>query len=417
MESAANVFHDHGTPDYHEHLIVIALSEDRIKNEDADLLRRYINHLQATRGISPLRATKISQIMISWRRFFTTPWRTATIDDIYDARNALEVAKSKKGKPYSKNTKNDHIRILKSFYIWAIKRKFSDINTEDLREIRAPGADTNTTAPEGLLTLDEITRMIEACKTHRDKAIISVLYESGARIGELARMRWAGVRFDDYGVKISIPDSKEEQTRFARLLMSTEYLAAWRNGYYGGTPTGDALVFVSTDGQPLKYRAIAQVITRAGERAGIKKRVHPHLYRKSRITELVRRNYQESVIKEAMWGNLDTAMFKTYVKLSERDIDAEFLERAGIAQKEEKEENNHLPRQCKYCFAMNAPTSKYCHMCTRPLTEEAASEQTQYLTDAAQIAKHLPPEVINAIVAEAVKRIQEGGPGSGPVKL
>jgi hypothetical protein len=79
------------------------------------------------------------------------------------------------------------------------------------------------------------------------------------------------------------------------------------------------------------------------------------------------------VIKEAMWGNLDTAMFKTYVKLSEKDIDAEFLERAGIAKKEEKEENNHLPRQCKYCFAMNAPTSKYCHMCTRPLTGEAAN--------------------------------------------
>jgi len=373
MGSAADVFHDHGAPGYYEHLITLGLSEDRIQKEDADLLRRYINHLQATRGISPLRATKIAQIMISWRRFFPVSWRDATIDDIFDARNALETAESKKGKPYSKNTKNDHIRILKSFYAWMIKRKFSGIDREDLRELRAPGADTNTTAPEDLLTLDEITRMIEACKTHRDKAIIAVLYESGARIGELARMKWGGVRFDEYGVKVSVPDTKEDQTRFARLLMSTEYLAAWRNGYYGATPAGDALVFVSTDGQPLKYRAIAQVITRAGERAGIKKRIHPHLHRKSRITELVRRNYQESVIKEAMWGNLDTAMFKTYVKLSEKDIDAEFLERAGIAKKEEKEENNHLPRQCKYCFAMNAPTSKYCHMCTRPLTGEAAN--------------------------------------------
>lgn len=375
MESAANVFHCHGTPGYYEHLISDALGKGNIQDEDAELLRKYISHVRATRGITPLRATKLTQTMISWRQFFSVLWQDATIDDLHDARNNLDLAKSSRGKPYSKNTKNDHVRILKNFYKWMIRRKLSKISLDDLSEIRAPGTDTDTTKPGELLTLDEIAKMLQACKTHRDRAIISVLYESGARIGELARMRWADVRFDEYGVKLSIPDTKTDQTRYSRLLMSTEYLAAWRGGYYRGTPEGDALLFVTTEGNPLEYRAIAQIITRAGERARIHKRVHPHLFRKSRITELVRRNFQESVIKESMWGNLSTNMFKTYVRLSEKDVDDEFLERAGIKTKTEKEENNHLPKQCKFCFAMNSPTGRYCHLCSAPLTSEAADER------------------------------------------
>ncbi len=53
------------------------------------------------------------------------------------------------------------------------------------------------------------------------------------------------------------------------------------------------------------------------KRAGITKRVHPHLFRKSRITHLIQQNYQETVIKQMMWGNLAPDMFRTYAVLSQ----------------------------------------------------------------------------------------------------
>ena len=64
-------------------------------------------------------------------------------------------------------------------------------------------------------------------------------------------------------------------------------------------------------------------------------------------------------------------MLKTYVVLSDQDIDSEFREKMGMQKKEIKEDKKMVPRQCKSCFAMNGPQSNFCHVCGKPLTGEA----------------------------------------------
>ena len=151
--------------------------------------------------------------------------------------------------------------------------------------------------------------------------------------------------------------------------MASEYLAAWRSGY-PGLPHDNALLFVDSQGKGMQYRAIAFQITRAAKRAGIEKRCNPHVFRKSRLTEMVREGYQESVIKKIGWNNEGTAMIKTYIRLGSDDVLREFMIKSGIKPNEEKQRNN-LPRQCSYCFAMNSAISEYCHKCGQPLTDEA----------------------------------------------
>ncbi len=41
--------------------------------------------------------------------------------------------------------------------------------------------------------------MMNACMNSRDRAMIPLLYESGARIGEIGSMRVKDVSFDEYG--------------------------------------------------------------------------------------------------------------------------------------------------------------------------------------------------------------------------
>lgn len=336
------------------------------------MIRRFVNYKQGGQGITHTRATKLTQTLISWRQVITQPWDEVTIDDLFAARVRLTSMKNSWGKPYAQNTIADHIRILKTFYKWMIARGHSMITTDELAELKAPPTDIETTDPGDLITSDELAAMIKACKTHRDRAIIAVTYETGARIGEVARLRWSDIQFDRYGVKCTINDTKEKKKRYPRLINSTAYLAAWRNGYYGPAAEGDAYVFISTNGKPLRYRTMSQVFERAARRAGIEKRIHPHLFRKSRITELVRKNYQESVLKETFWANPDTSMFRTYLKLSEKDIDDEFLRRAGLKTENEIDADDGKPRQCMYCLAVNPPGSRFCRMCTKPLTTEAA---------------------------------------------
>jgi len=370
-------FHAQAAPDYWDIQLIKAEYEGRIEVSEAALVRRFIIYRQGSQGISNLRATKLAQILVSWKQTLSVPWIEATIDDLFAARVQLASMKSRSGRPYKQNTVADHIRILKSFYRWLITKGLSQITLSELSELKSPPTDTDTTDPGDLINSDELTAMIKACKTHRDRAIIAVTYETGARIGEVARLRWSDIQFDRYGVKCTINDTKEKKKRYPRLINSSAYLAAWRNGYYGEAAEGAAYVFISADGEPLKYRAISQVIERAAARAGVTKRIHPHLLRKSRITELVKKNYQESVLKETFWANPDTTMFRTYLKLSEKDIDDEFLKKAGLKTENEINADDDKPRQCMFCLAVNPPGSQYCRICTRPLTTAAKEEQDQ----------------------------------------
>ena len=98
-------------------------------------------------------------------------------------------------------------------------------------------------------------------------------------------------------------------------------------------------------------------------------------------------------------------MLGRYQHLSNQDIDRQVRELYGLVDKNAAPDPME-PRQCNRCYLVNKPDAMYCNRCGAPLTEEAAGEQTQYSTEAARIAQRLPPEIINAIVAEAVKRLQ-----------
>jgi integrase/recombinase XerD len=124
----------------------------------------------------------------------------------------------------------------------------------------------------------------------------------------------------------------------------------------------------------MEYSTIRKILLRAVQNAGITKHVHPHLFRDSRITHMVSQGYQESVIKESMWGNVTTEMFRTYVKLSEQNIDDEFLSKAGIEVKKEEKEEPIKPRLCGNCHHHNAPTDNFCSKCGFGLTDDAKGE-------------------------------------------
>lgn len=364
-------FHSQDNLKYGEASIKRALTSGQITQDDADLIRAYASEYQATRHVSNLRILKSIFELVNWRRFIPAPYREVTITQLHKALNELNTANSSRGNPFKDNTKHDYVKGLKWFLQWMISEGHSKLLKEKVDKIKVPPVDSCTTTPDCILQEDDILTMVTQARTFRDKALLFVLYESGCRIGELARIKWKDVVFnDDSTVGLTLTDTKTRKTRHALLGASVEYLAGWRNNY-PGTPDNDTFVFISAHGEPMEYRAMSQIISRTAKKAGVEKRVTPHLFRKSRITSLIKQNYQESVIKQAMWGNLGTNMFKTYVVLSEQDIDAEFRERMGIQKKEIKEDKKMVPRQCKSCFAMNGPQSNYCHVCGKPLTEEA----------------------------------------------
>jgi len=378
------------------------IQEETITSRDEALIKEYLEEKKANDHIQLMRVNKITSILVNFRRFLIRPYSDADMGDVYVAVNSLKAYRSPRGKPYSQNTVHTYITIVKPFLLWLIESEYCSLPEKKVKKLSGPGVDSSTTEPEDLWSPEEIQELVKACKHSRDRAIISVLYESGCRISELGRLRWKDAVFDQYGVKLYLEDRKEDKKRYARLTMARSYLAAWKGDCPDASP--DAPMFTNLqDKSPVEYITIIRLLERLKKDAGIEKRLTPHLFRHSRITHMIAQNYQESAIKKMMWNNLNTKMFETYVSLGEDDIDAEVLERQGIQKKKTTAQQNPLaPIPCPDCHVPNRPGARFCDVCGRPLTEEAASSLESKKRDISQ-----DEEADEEMVRRIVLKMQE----------
>ena len=364
-----------------------------ITQDDAQLIDEYLVKRKADKDLSQGRVTKILWSLLSWRRF-VPPFRQNTMTDIYkgidSVKNGTQKGSSDSSEPYSKNFVYDTVTIIKPFYLWMIDTGYSNLKEKEILALKRPKRDLMTKTVADILTEEEIKKMIQSCESTRDRAILMMLYDGGFRIGELGKLTWGQILFDTYGVVINV-DEKTGKPRYVRLLAATPYLAKWKDDY-PFEPTGNNLVFTSHQKKALEYNAIYRQIKRIAERAGIQKNVHPHIFRHTRITNLIEKGIPESVIKSMMWGSLTTDMFGCYAHLSNQSIDNALLEQAGIKRADQKEKDDALaPKQCLRCFTICGPTQQFCGACGMPLTDTAALDQTMAMDELTKLMASFHP--------------------------
>jgi len=90
------------------------------------------------------------------------------------------------GRKLSEWTKHDYRTALKKFYKWI---KGGDEYPEEVKWLKVKTPRNNNVIPDELLTEQEIEKLIRVADSPRDKAFVSVLFESGCGIGELLDLR------------------------------------------------------------------------------------------------------------------------------------------------------------------------------------------------------------------------------------
>lgn len=157
-----------------------------------------------------------------------------------------------------------------------------------------------------MLSEDEVKRMIEVAKNKRDKALIALLYDIGARISEVGNLRIKDVKHDEIGLYILVT-GKTGQRR-VRAVWSVQYLEDWLEEH----PERDNLEapiwfnFKKNELEQMRYDAIRMRLKKIAKKAGIIKRVHPHLFRHSRAT------YMANYLTEAQM-NMYLVGFKAHI--------------------------------------------------------------------------------------------------------
>lgn len=245
---------------------------------------------------------------------------------------------------------------------WRCMKKFLRyIGEEDVcKNLMPKFSIKNRKMPEELLTEEEIKLMIKNATGIRNKAMVSLLYESGCRIGELLSRKLKHVVFDRLGA-VLIVDGKTGMRR-VRLINSVPLLANWiENHPQRDSPESFMWISQNDHKSPIKHRIVLKTLVEIAQKSGIKKKVHPHLFRHSRATILAKFLTEQELKIYFGWAG-DSKAASTYIHLSGKDIEDKILELHGLKQPEKKEEILK-PITCPRCERQNDSSARYCYRC------------------------------------------------------
>ncbi len=321
-----------------------------------------------------------------------------------DKNDIVELIAKIEEKDYSAWTKRDYKVILRVFYKWL--RKTEDY-PEEVRWLKTTTRNISK-LPEELLTADEIMKMVDAAEHIRDKAFILTLYESGCRIGELLTLKLKNVQIDKFGA-VLIVNGKTGRRR-VRVIVSTPKLQQWiENHPLKKDPNSPLWVTIGTNSRNRvwTYGTAKEVIKKIARKAGIRKRVYPHLFRHSRATHLA--NYlTEAQMKQYFGWVQGSDMASIYVHLSGRDVDKTLLKLNGIEVEEDKKEGLFKALICPRCKFRNSPDAKFCSKCGLCLDTKTAVDIDALRLKADKLMTELikNPKVLNAFL-EGIEKLKE----------
>ena len=190
-------------------------------------------------------------------------------EDIKKMIATLKNTTTKRHKEYAENSIKDFLTTLKKFYKWHEEGKY----LPTVSWIKTRTMASQQEKPDFVITELEIAKMIKACKNTRDKALISLLYDSGCRIGELLTMKKEDIQFDEYGASLLVQG--KTGSRWVRVVgnsvpLTREHISTMEKGEY---------VFQTMEGEKkgtiMKYPSVSRLLSQLQRRAGIKRRIYP----------------------------------------------------------------------------------------------------------------------------------------------
>jgi len=219
-----------------------------------------------------------------------------------------------------------------------------------------------------ILSEAEVMRLAKACDNIRDRALILVTYESSRRNSEIRNLRIRDVKIDQYGAEVLFRSSKTKDANI-RLMMSAPSLQTWIE-HHKDRDNLDAFVFYGYNDQITAER-FRQIVRDAAGKAGLKRRVWPHLLRHSRIAVLKREERLSDDDIMNISGHKIRAMLDRYGKITMSMTNKRLLEIQGLRE-EKVEEKIAQARLCPRCKFLNSPLSEYCGRCGMVLDERTA---------------------------------------------
>lgn len=174
---------------------------------------------------------------------------------------------------------------------------------------------TNDLKLPEVMPLESIEKMIDATTEIRNKAIISLLYSSGLRVGELCRLAPSDIYMST--MQVHIRGGKNHWDHWTLLSQHSLNLLT---EYWRSYPVQREYLFVALKApyKPLKKSGVEAMVKKIGRLVGINN-VHPHTLRHSFASHMVEQGVSLENI-QAMMGHRDADSTHKYIHVSNKSL-------------------------------------------------------------------------------------------------
>jgi site-specific recombinase XerD len=222
------------------------------------------------------------------------------------------------GGTLKKKTQNYYLIALRVFLKYLARRGISSLAPERIELAKVGDRDLD------LITREELRRLLESPDTSttsgkRDKAILELLFSTGLRVSELASLS----RYEDFSRgELSIRGKGEK----VRLVFIDEAAKHAIDEYLAARADVDDALFVRNTSRGVKNdklrlttRSIQRLVEHYARKAGISKKVTPHVLRHTFATDLLQ-NGADLRSVQSLLGHSDISTTQIYTHVTDRHL-------------------------------------------------------------------------------------------------
>jgi len=219
----------------------------------------------------------------------------------------------------SKKTQNYYLIALRVFLKYLVKRKISSMHADQIDLAKVPERSLD------LITPEELGRLLDApkgndLKTLRDKAILHLLFSTGLRVSELCALN------NDIDLKGDELSVRGKGGKVRVVFISDESKQIMR-AYLSARKDMDEALFIQLSKKKkqkeadlrLSRRGIGRIVREYATKAGISKKVTPHVIRHCFATDLLQ-NGADIRSVQIMLGHSNISTTQIYTHITDKQL-------------------------------------------------------------------------------------------------
>lgn len=225
---------------------------------------------------------------------------------------------------YTRKTISRKVSSIRSFYNFLLRESVVDANP--FAQVSSPKLEKKL--PDFFYE-EELAVLFQSIDIttptgRRNKALLELMYATGIRVSECAGLKLSDIDFSSSVILVSGKGKKERYVPFGHFAHEALhiYINSGRKVFMKNTD--HPYVFVNQRGGPLTVKGIRYILNQLIEKAGLNKRIHPHMIRHSFATHLLNNGADLRTVQELL-GHSSVSATQVYTHVTKDHLKKTYM--------------------------------------------------------------------------------------------